>query len=54
MGVFNSMLANVYGRLSAAFRDHRAFKYTVNVFYHYVASLCSAQAYFLVFTQFTL
>ena len=52
MGVFNSMLANVYGRLSVAFRDHRAFKYTVNVFY--VASLCSAQAYFLVFTQFTL
>ena len=35
MGVFNSMLANVYGWLSAAFRDHRAFKYTVNVFNHY-------------------
>ena len=52
--VFSQMLANVYGRLSAAFRDHQAFKYTVNVFYHYVASLCSAQAYFLVFTQFTL
>ena len=27
------MLANVYGRLSAAFGDHRAFKYTVNIFY---------------------
>ena len=51
--VFSQMLANVYGRLSAAFGDHRALiKYTVNVFY--VASLCSAQAYFLVFTQFTL
>ena len=54
MGVFNSMLANVYGRLSAAFGDHGAFKYTVNVFY--VASLCSAQVYFFVFsfTQLTL
>ena len=44
MGVFNSMLANVYGRLSAAFGDQldqRAFKYTVNVFY--VALLRSAQ-----------
>ena len=54
MGFFNSMLSNVYGRLSAAFGDHRAFnfKYAVNVFY--VASLCSAHVYFVVFTQFTL
>ena len=35
MGVFNSMLANVYGRLSisAAFGDHRPFKYTVNIMF---------------------
>ena len=38
MGVFNSMLANVYGRLSAAFRDDRAF---IQVYSKCFLSLCS-------------
>ena len=48
------MLANVYGRLSAAFGDQRAFKYTANVFYVALLRLAQVIVYFLVFTQFTL
>ena len=56
--VFSQMLANVYGRLSAAGPSAAGPSATIEhssiyIYSRYVASLRSAKVYFLVFTQFT-